>query len=140
MLESLPSLISGHTYMMTDLCKWIQDLSLHSLPSILSCRHHEFGQSFLQKSFTLGSRGGLNELLLSQNVRNLDDRLPVAIYIGLELCQTGTIFDSLRSFCVNVDALCGNPSSRITFNALLSRTTVFTSRRIFISSGSSRHW
>lgn len=125
--------------MMTDLCKWIQDLSLHSFSSILSCRHHEFGQSFLQKSFTLGSRGGLNELVLSQNVRNLDDRLPVAIYIGLEICQTGTNFDSLRSFCVNVETLCGNPSSRITFNALLSRTMVFTSRRLFISSGSSRH-
>ena len=68
--------------MVMDLRKWIQDLSLHSFPCFFPCRHHVLRQSCLQKSFLFESRARLNEFLLSQDVRDLDHSLPVAIYRG----------------------------------------------------------
>lgn len=53
------------TYMMVDLCKWVQNLALHPLPSILGASHDELGQSFLQKSFALGTRSRLEEFVLA---------------------------------------------------------------------------
>lgn len=53
------------TYMMIDLRKWVQNLALHPLPSILGASHDELGQSFLQESFALGARSRLEKFVLT---------------------------------------------------------------------------
>jgi hypothetical protein len=91
------------------------------------------------ETFSLVSGGRLDKSSSFENIGDLNDSIPVAVCIRLASISQ-TLSNSLRSFCVNIDVLLGNPSANIIPSARLKRTSVFISRSSWGSSDPSRHW
>lgn len=79
------------------------------------------------EALSLVSRGRLDKPLSLEKIGDLNHGIPIAVYILLASVNQ-RLAHSLRSFCVNIDVLVGNPSSSIIPSALLKRTRVFISR------------